>query len=229
VMFISDEMPARLIGKRAIHYASPVPSESCGSHSAAVETSLEEHFANRADFYIVEGCRTAENVASQIRHYVKEHGVGLAIVDYAQKLTAGNGGRSRYEEITKVSIALKNVLAECQIPGLILCQMSRAIESRPEFVPIMADLKESGQFEQDADVIIFQVWPHKINSELNPDEFLFYVAKNRNRETNQSVVKCKFEPKRQRLVNLRAPVDEIPTFGNSVPNVFYDDISQDFI
>lgn len=214
VMFVSEEMPARLIGKRAIHYSSAIPSESWDVRSAAVEAELDSHFKNRAPCYILEGCRTAETVADQIRFYVKEHGVGLAIIDYAQKLTAGNGGRGRYEEITKVSIAIKNVLAECNVPGLILCQMSRAVENRPEFVPVMSDLKESGQFEQDADVIVFQVWPHKINSQCDPNEYLFYIAKNRNRETNQAIVKCKFEPKRQRLINLKSPMDEIPSFDH---------------
>lgn len=214
VMFVSEEMPARSIGKRAIHYSTAVPSESWGVRSQAVEHELNEHFKNRAPCYILEGCRTAEVVANQIRHYVKEHGVGLAIVDYAQKLTAGNGGRGRYDEITKVSIALKNVLTECQIPGIILCQMSRAIENRTEFVPVMSDLKESGQFEQDADVIVFQVWPHKINSELPPNEYQFFIAKNRNRETNQTIVKCKFEPGRQRLVHVQSPINTPPSFSD---------------
>lgn len=210
VLFVSEEMPARLIGKRAIHYVSPVPSESWGSRAAAVSQQLDAHFSKHAPCYIAEGCGSAERVAVAIRRYVKDHGVGLVVVDYAQKLTA-SGGRGRYEEITKVSIALKNVLVECQIPGIILCQMSRAIESRSEFVPVMSDLKESGQFEQDADVIIFLVWPHKIDSEKPPNEYLVFIGKTRNRETNKPVVKCKFEPGRQRLVHANAVADTKPS------------------
>lgn len=224
VLFVSEEMPARSFGKRLIHFATEIPAESWGVRAEAVEAEIDSHFKNRAPTYILEGCRTAEMVASQVRKYVKEKGVGLVIVDYAQKLTAGIGNQGgRYNEITKVSMALKNVLAECMVPGIVLCQMSRAIENRPEFVPIMSDLKESGQLEQDADVIVFQVWPHKIDSGRPANEYLFYVAKNRNRETNQPVVRCKFEPSRQRLVHMRAPLDDIPTFGDGgVPDVFSD-------
>ncbi len=96
--------------------------------------------------------------------------------------------------------------------------MSRAIESRPTFIPQMSDIKETGQLEQDADVIIFQVWPHRIDKECDPTEYHFYVGKNRSRETNSWSVKCKFVPSRQMLVY------DKPQFSPAVMNVFDDPI-----
>lgn len=210
VMFVSEEMPARSIGKRAVSYSSATPSESWGVRSQSVRDEVNQHFRDRAPTFIIEGCRTADVVAEQIYQNVRKEGVGLAIVDYAQKLTAPGVSRGRYEEITKVSTTLQQVLAETRIPGIILCQMSRAIENRPEFIPIMSDLKESGQFEQDADVIVFQVWPHRIDSSRDPRQYMFYIGKNRNREILAPVVQCTFEPGRQRLVHSRAPLDAPP-------------------
>jgi replicative DNA helicase len=80
-----------------------------------------------------------------------------------------------------------------------LCQLNREIEKRTKFVPKPGDLKESGQFEQDADVILFLVWPHKIDQNEDPQEYLVFVDKNRNRAINQRCVKLKFRPSRQML------------------------------
>lgn len=207
VVFISEEMTNESLGKRAIHYATQVPQESWSTRADTVAADIDRLFEGHAPCYVVEGCRSVDRVCDQIRKHVSEHGCGLAIVDYAQKLTSG-ANKARYQEITEVSIAIKAVLLECNIPGIILCQMSRSIESRGTFAPVMSDLKETGQFEQDADVIIFQVWPHKIDPEQPKDEYMLYVAKNRNRETLQHVIKCKIEPGRQRIVSERAaPVD----------------------
>lgn len=227
-MFVSEEMSNLAIGKRAIQYATAVPNENWTSDASKVTGDIDDHFRDRAPCYILEGCRSADRVAIEIARFVKEKKVGLAVVDYAQ-LLAGRG-KGRYEEITNVSIQLKKVLGDCGIPGIVLCQMSRSIESRGSFVPVMSDLKESGQFEQDADVIVFQVWPHKIDHTLPPEEYMFFVAKNRNRPTLKPVVKCNIVPSRQMLVYEGAGIETAPSFGrNSVPDVFGDGGLQDFI
>jgi replicative DNA helicase len=87
-----------------------------------------------------------------------------------------------------------------QIIVVVLAQLNREIEKRKTFTPIMSDIKETGQLEQDADVIVFGVWPHRINSENDPSKYQFFVAKNRNRAINQSAIECVFEPSRQKLL-----------------------------
>ena len=79
--------------------------------------------------------------------------LGLLVVDYLQLLRAD--GRSRIEQITQISIALKSLAMNLQVPVLALSQLSRAVEQRDEKRPIMSDLRESGQLEQDADAILF--------------------------------------------------------------------------
>ena len=79
--------------------------------------------------------------------------LGLLVVDYLQLLQAD--GRSRTEQITQISIALKSLAMNLQVPVLALSQLSRAVETRDEKRPMMSDLRESGQLEQDADAILF--------------------------------------------------------------------------
>jgi replicative DNA helicase len=79
--------------------------------------------------------------------------LGLVIVDYLG-LIKGEG-RSRYEEITNISIALKGLALQLGVPVLALSQLSRAVESREDKRPQLSDLRESGQLEQDADTVLF--------------------------------------------------------------------------
>lgn len=77
----------------------------------------------------------------------------LVIVDYAQLLKSN--AKSRYEQITEISIALKALAMRLEVPVLALSQLSRAVEQRDEKRPMLSDLRESGQLEQDADTIMF--------------------------------------------------------------------------
>lgn len=77
----------------------------------------------------------------------------LLVVDYAQLLRSN--AKTRYEQITEISIALKSLAGQLNIPVIALSQLSRALESREDKRPIMSDLRESGQLEQDADAVMF--------------------------------------------------------------------------
>lgn len=80
-------------------------------------------------------------------------GLRLLVVDYLQLLRAP--GKSRFEQITEISIALKALAAQLDCPILALSQLSRQVESREDKRPQLSDLRESGQLEQDADTILF--------------------------------------------------------------------------
>ena len=209
-MFISEEMSSLAIGKRALQFLSDVPSQQWANRTQAVEDHVQEHFKPRAPCYIVEKCRTVDRVVEQIKYFVSDKNVKLVVIDYLQQLA--RPGKNRYEEVTRVSQILKHTASECNIPMIVLAQLSRAIESRPQFVPIMGDLKESGQIEQDADLIVFQVWPHRIDSNQSPHKYKLYIGKNRNRATLNPVVTCKFEPSRQTLKVEHQTMDDAESF-----------------
>lgn len=87
------------------------------------------------------------------RKFKSVGGLGLLVVDYLQ--IVGGKGNSRHEEIANVSVGLKNLAKMLNCPVVALSQLSRGVEMRENKRPVLPDLRESGQIEQDADVVLF--------------------------------------------------------------------------
>ncbi|OGH02591.1 MAG: replicative DNA helicase [Candidatus Levybacteria bacterium RIFCSPHIGHO2_01_FULL_37_17] len=94
-------------------------------------------------------------IRTKARRLQLEYGVKLLIVDYLQLADPGKKYDSRVVEVSIVSQGLKNLARELKIPVLAVSQLSRAVEHRGERKPQLADLRESGAIEQDADVVMF--------------------------------------------------------------------------
>ncbi len=91
---------------------------------------------------------------TKARRLQMESGLKLLFVDYLQ-LIHGRNLENRVQEVSEISQALKNIARELKIPVVAISQLSRAVESRQTRVPQLADLRESGAIEQDADVVLF--------------------------------------------------------------------------
>ena len=89
------------------------------------------------------------------RRLKSEHGLDLLIIDYLQLMDGKGSSESRQQEISDISRALKALAKELDIPVVALSQLSRAVENRTDKRPMLADLRESGAIEQDADVVMF--------------------------------------------------------------------------
>lgn len=205
VAMISQEMSSYALGKRTLQFISDVPQEHWKTQPNEVTKHLDEYGAHRAVGLVIESCASTDIAIEQIDAAIQEHKIKAVFVDYAQILKST--GKGRYEQVTNTSIALRQLASSRGLIVVVLAQFSREIEKRDKFMPVMSDLKETGQIEQDADVVIGMVWPWKIDNKQPPNEFQFYVLKNRNRAINQGQVIAKFIPSRQMVVNPK-PTDK---------------------
>ncbi len=95
---------------------------------------------------------------TRARRLKRQHGLGLIVVDYLQLMrpsAARAGPENRVQEISEITRGLKAIAKELNVPVLALSQLSRAVEQREDKRPMLADLRESGSIEQDADVVMF--------------------------------------------------------------------------
>jgi replicative DNA helicase len=93
-------------------------------------------------------------IKAKSRRLAMEHGVDLIIVDYLQ-LIRGRQLENRALEVGEISMELKNLARELNVPVIALSQLNRAVESRTDRIPQLSDLRESGSIEQDADIVMF--------------------------------------------------------------------------
>lgn len=118
--------------------------QGCAAEVAALPiTFLPRHFADIGA--LMAGAKQA--------HRTTPGGIRILIIDYVQLIQSQAKGR--YEQITEISIALKRLAGQLNVPVLALSQLSRSLEQRDEKRPTLSDLRESGQLEQDADTVLF--------------------------------------------------------------------------
>lgn len=121
---------------------------------------------------------TISEMRTKARRLLLEQNISLFIVDYLQLVDPGRRYDNRVQEVSIVSQSLKNLARELKVPVLAVSQLSRAVEHRGERRPQLADLRESGAIEQDADVVMFLYRPE---AELAPTmQTKLLIAKHRN-------------------------------------------------
>jgi replicative DNA helicase len=162
VGFFSLEMSAEQLATRIIAEQSYIPSErirrgriDSDEFDRIVEVSQE--LQNLPLFIDQTGGISVAQLAARARRLKRQRGLGFVIVDYLQ-LLSGSSRRAqegRVQEVTEITTGLKALAKELQVPILALSQLSRQVENREDKRPQLADLRESGSIEQDADVVMF--------------------------------------------------------------------------
>jgi len=115
------------------------------------------------------------------RRLQAEKGLGLLVIDYLQLMEPTNPADTTVRQVTEISRSLKALARELNVPVLALSQLSRAVEQRSPQIPRLADLRESGSLEQDADVVIFIYREDRYRSESSRKNIAdIIIAKHRN-------------------------------------------------
>jgi replicative DNA helicase len=151
-------------------------------------------------------------IRARARRLKREHDIGMIVIDYLQLMQVPNTRENRATEIAEISRSLKALAKELNVPVIALSQLNRALEQRPNKRPVMADLRESGSIEQDADLILFiyrdEVY-NKESAEKGKAEII--IGKHRNGETG--TVNLSFQGQWLR-------------FANFAPEYFYGDAEE---
>jgi replicative DNA helicase len=138
--------------------------------------------------------QTILEMRTKARRLHSQVGLKLIVVDYLQLVVGGGRYDSRVQEVAIISQGLKNLARELKIPVLALSQLNRAVETRGEKIPQLADLRESGSIEQDSDVVMFL---YKQDEE-SMENFKLSISKHRNgpMRTGDMAIDLRFEGNR---------------------------------
>src|SRR6187401_347553 len=162
VGFFSLEMSAEQLATRIISEQAEIPSEqirrgriNSEDFDRIVEVSQE---LQNLPLYIDQtGGITVAQLAARARRLKRQRGLGFIVVDYLQLLSGSSrrAAEGRVQEVSEITTGLKALAKELHVPVLALSQLSRQVENREDKRPQLADLRESGSIEQDADVVLF--------------------------------------------------------------------------
>jgi replicative DNA helicase len=147
---------------------------------------------------------TVGELRTRARREAHQRPLGLIIVDYLQLMSGSRTGASegnRVQEISEISRGLKGIARELNVPLMALSQLSRSVESRSPQIPQLADLRESGSIEQDADVVAFLYREEYYNPETERKNFADILIK-KHRNGPVGGVELFFDRERQRFRSL---------------------------
>ncbi len=138
---------------------------------------------------------------ARARRLKREHDIDMIVVDYLQLMAVPDTRENRATEIAEISRSLKTIAKELNVPVIALSQLNRSLEQRPNKRPVMADLRESGSIEQDADLILFIYRDEIYNTETaEKGKAEIIIGKHRNGSTG--TVQLAFQGPWLRFVNL---------------------------
>ena len=162
VGFFSLEMSSEQLATRILAEQAQIPSEKIrrgqitDSEFTRLQTAAME-LQTLPLFIDHTGGISIAQLAARARRLKRQKGLGIIVVDYLQLLT-GSAKRSqegRVQEVSEITVGLKALAKELNVPVLALSQLSRQVENRDDKRPQLSDLRESGSIEQDADVVMF--------------------------------------------------------------------------
>ena len=139
---------------------------------------------------------------SKARRLKREHDLGLIVIDYLQLMSVPGNNENRATEISEISRSLKGLAKELNVPVIALSQLNRSLETRTDKRPVMADLRESGAIEQDADMIVFIYRDDYYNKETSPDKGLAEIIIGKQRSGPTGSCKLRFFGEYTRFDNL---------------------------
>lgn len=151
------------------------------------------------------------DLRQKCRKLAQEKRLDLVIIDYLQLLSGSRNDVNRVNEVSEISRTLKEMARELKIPVIALSQLSRNVERRDSQIPVMADLRDSGSIEQDADIVVFLYREEYYKKDTpNQNEVDVIIAKNRQGATTSEPIKLAFNKACSYFANREGGSSNIP-------------------
>ncbi|MEI6446936.1 MAG: replicative DNA helicase [Actinomycetes bacterium] len=214
VALFSLEMAEAELGQRFLASQAMIPGEKLqkgqvakNSWSDVLDASnridgAPLYIDDTSDIGIMEVRAKARRLDQRLRNPDGTGGLGLIIVDYLQLMRADARITNRVEQVGQMSRGLKILARELEVPVIALSQLSRKVEDRGEKRPLLSDLRDSGQIEQDADLVMFIYRDEYYDPEgtQRPGEADLIIAKHRNGPLRD--IPLTFQSKYPKFLNL---------------------------
>ncbi len=190
-LFISCEMDEVQVMKRIISVDSGIPGYHIKRGKLETREIMRYEKSKKriinSNLKIVAGAFTITDILSLVYKMKYSQGLDYVVIDYIQKVQSP-GAQNRTNEVGDVSRKLKDMANELKIPVIALAQLSRAVEHRTDKKPMLSDLRESGDIEQDADIVMFlyrmgyYMTPEEKENNSMADDGYAIIAKHRDGE-----------------------------------------------
>ena len=160
VLVFSLEMSKEQLGQRVLSMESSVEMEKMKTGNLSPDewmalSEAQDNFEDRKIFIDEVPEMTLLEMKNKCRRLKAEQGLDLVIIDYLQLMSLGYGGDNRTNEVSAITRAIKIMAKELDVAIILLSQLNRDAERRTDHRPQLADLRDSGSIEQDADIVIF--------------------------------------------------------------------------
>jgi replicative DNA helicase len=205
---ISSEMSAKQLAMRGMSLVSDVDLQKLrlakytAEESGRLFATTSSNLANKDIWINDRGGITIGEIQRQAREWKQKHDIKILFVDYIQKIKPTFNKTNKVEAVGEVAEGLKNIAKELNIPIVALGQVNRGVEQRPDKRPLMSDLKNSGDIEQEADVVIM-IYRDEY---YNPDSDKRGIAElciEKNRSGPVGSIDVAFKPETVKFIDLK--------------------------
>ena len=225
VLFLSLEMSANLLSLRMISGMTQIPAEriELGKITKDELNKVQGTLGNfdQLTFVIKDDTTSSEEFVAYAKEYQQKHGLDLLIIDYLS-LFRDTMGSNDVERVGRISNNIRTIARDCDIPVISLVQLNREVEKREDHMPLLSDIRSSGDVEQDAFAVLLVVRPHYYammhngEEELLREDALIIIAKNRQGRTGRT--RATFYPTQMRWEQLPPVLTEPKSLKEKVQN-----------
>lgn len=150
-----EQIAQRMTASQAHVNLTNIQKGSLNQKEMLLIEGANDDLSNLNLYFCDQGSLTIADIRAKCRKQQQTSGLDLVVIDYLQLINGSGRSSSRQDEVSNISRSLKQMARELGVPVIALAQLSREVEKREDKRPIMADLRESGSIEQDADIIMF--------------------------------------------------------------------------